>query len=214
MRVAVLGESAADERAVRILVAGVVGVEVQLVEGPPLRSRGWPSVRNSLPIVIRHLHYKTDAAGLVAVVDSDGPTVHAPLSTAPCHADCRLCSLRALAQSADARLSPVSQRPSLQFAIGLAVPAIKAWYCVGLDPRVTEAAWIQGHRSVPPRPAFSKTELKKLVYGTERPALRHQIVRAEEHAHRLVGDLARLRQDFPGGFGSFALELEGWRGSR
>lgn len=76
---------------------------------------------------------------------------------------------------------------------------------------MTEAAWIQGHRSIPPRPPYSKAESKKLTYGTERPTLQNQVVSAEEHARRLVGDLARLRQDFPGEFGSFALELEGWR---
>jgi hypothetical protein len=211
MRVAVLGESAADERAVRILVAGLLGVEVEPVEGPTLRSRGWPSVRASLPIVIRHLYYKTDAAGLVVVVDSDGPTVHMPMTTAPCHVECRLCSVRGATQMAMDRLSPVPGRRPLQVAVGLAVPAIEAWYAVGLDARVTEAAWIQGHQGVPPRPPYSKPALKARAYGTERPTLQHQIAGAEGHARRLLGHLDRLRQDFPGGFGSFALELEGWR---
>jgi hypothetical protein len=112
------------------------------------------------------------------------------------------------------RLSAISGRRPLQVAVGLAVPAIEAWYAVGLDARVTEAAWIQGHRGVPPRPPFSKLALKVLAYGTERPTLQHQIAKAEGHARRLLGDLARLRQDFPGGFGSFALELEGWRDAR
>jgi len=214
MRVAVLGESAADERALRILAAGVVGTDIELIEGPPLRSRGWPSVRTSLPVVIQHLYYQTDAVGLIAVVDSDGPIVHAPSAIPPCQPDCRMCALRAVAEASMARLSPVPQRPRLQVGIGLAVPAIEAWYCAGLEPRVTEAAWIQGHRAIPPRPPYSKTELKRLAYGTERLSLRDQIAKAEQHARRLAGDLARLRQDFPGGFGSFALELEGWRDTR
>jgi hypothetical protein len=139
MRVAVLGESAADERALRIIAAGVVGTEVEIIEGPRLRSRGWPSVRTSLPGVINHIHYRTDAIGLVVVVDSDGPTVQTPNSTPPCHPGCRTCSLRAVAVTALLKLAPVAQRPRLRVAIGLAVPAIEAWYCVGLDPRVTEA---------------------------------------------------------------------------
>jgi hypothetical protein len=32
----------------------------------------------------------------------------------------------------------------LKIAIGLAVPAIEAWLLCGVDPHITEAAWING----------------------------------------------------------------------
>ena len=65
MKVAVLSESPPDEAAIAILVEAALDASVERVAGPPLRSRGWPSVRSILPVVIKHLHFRTDADGLV-----------------------------------------------------------------------------------------------------------------------------------------------------
>ena len=54
MKVALLSESPADEAALRVLVEGVLRERVQFVE-PALRARGWPSVAQVLPAVLRHL---------------------------------------------------------------------------------------------------------------------------------------------------------------
>ncbi|HZP58845.1 MAG TPA: hypothetical protein VFB27_00875, partial [Opitutaceae bacterium] len=64
MNVAVLSESPADEAALRALVEAAFGEPVRPVTYA-LRARGWPSVAQVLPGVIRHLHFHTDADGLV-----------------------------------------------------------------------------------------------------------------------------------------------------
>jgi len=92
MKVAILSESPADEAVLRMLVDGIVGQPTEPVAPPPLRTRGWPSVRQMLPSVLKHLHYRTDAEGFVLVVDAN----HSPL---PSHPDdpppeaCRLLEL-------------------------------------------------------------------------------------------------------------------------
>ena len=99
MKVAILSESPPDESAIAILAGGVLGSPVERVEGPSLRSRGWPSVRSILPVVIKHLYFRTDADGLVVVVDSDTHVAHREGGTeAMCQEGCRLCELRIIAQ--------------------------------------------------------------------------------------------------------------------
>lgn len=210
MNLAVLSESAADEAAIRVLAQGILGVQTQTIPGPPLRSRGWPSVREVLQIVISHLHYKTDAFGLVVVVDSDGPVVHRPATPPPCSLECRLCELRATSVRAQRRLRPVAGRHRLHFAAGLAVPAIEAWYRTGVDPRVSEATWLQGYQSVPPKPPYTKSSLKRDVYGTDRPSQALQAKHAAAEAHRLLRHLDDLVVQFPGGFGSLVSDLRAW----
>ena len=81
MKVAVLSESPADEAAIRILVEGLLGRTIEPPPMPPIRSRGHDAVVASLPTVLKHLHYRTDAEALVVVLDSDRSPVHDPSST-------------------------------------------------------------------------------------------------------------------------------------
>ena len=124
MKVAILSESPPDESAIAILAGGVLGSPVERVEGPSLRSRGWPSVRSILPVVIKHLYFRTDADGLVVVVDSDAQVAHREGGTeAVCQEGCRLCELRIMAQRC---LQQLPSRPAprpLKVAVGLAVPS-------------------------------------------------------------------------------------------
>ncbi|MCI0587994.1 MAG: hypothetical protein L0323_14270, partial [Planctomycetes bacterium] len=107
--------------------------------------------------------------------------------------------------------SPTRQQP-LKIALGLAVPAIEAWYLHGTYPQVGEAAWRAGSESG--RFPFSVRELKERVYGTERPTLAVEVERATEAARRLSGRLAGFEEFFPGGFGALARDVRSWRGSR
>lgn len=52
MKLAVLGESTADETFIRIIAAAILGADTQNHEGPQPRSRGWPSVQQILRSVI------------------------------------------------------------------------------------------------------------------------------------------------------------------
>lgn len=91
--------------------------------------------------MITHLHFRTDADGLIVVVDSDSPIAHREGTAETLgQAGCRLCELRLVARSALQRLSARPVLRSLRVAVGLAVPAIEAWYRVGVDAAVTEAA--------------------------------------------------------------------------
>lgn len=210
MNVAILSESPADEAALRVLVEAVLEEPIQQVR-PGLRARGWPNVAQILPAVIRHLHFQTEADGLVVVVDCDDTVVHEAAHDAPgyFHPQCRLCQLRAVYRRTVKRLPRAHGRDRVLRCVGLAVPAIEAWYLCGADPDVGEAGWIAGQdRGVPP---YTRRELKWRVYGTDRPSLPLETSRALEAVRRQRGDPRRLEADFPGGFGSLARDLRGWR---
>jgi hypothetical protein len=165
---------------------------------PGFRARGWPNVAQVLPAVIRHLHFNTDADALVVAVDADDSVVHGAAHERPgyFHPQCRMCQLRAVHRQTTKKLPPARGRERLLRAVGVAVPAIEAWYLCGRDPTVTEAAWIDGNaRGARP---YSRAELKLRVYATERPSLAHEIDCAlrEVERHRL--DSRRLEHEFPG----------------
>lgn len=210
MKLAILSESPADEAALRVLVGYVLGEPLHLVT-PSLRARGWPSVEQVLPPILRHLHFNTDARGLAVVVDSDDSPVHTEAHEAPGyhHPLCRLCRLRAVFRRTMRNLPPARGRATPLRAIGLAVPAIEAWLLCGRDPQVTEAAWQAGQeRGAAP---YTRRDLKARVYGTMRPSLPQEIQRAVEEVSRHRGDVRRLENDFPHGFGALVRDLRSWK---
>ena len=212
MKVALLSESPADEAALRVLVEAVLAEPVALVQ-PGLRARGWPNVAQVLPAILRHLHFNTDADGLAVVVDADDSVVHTAEHEAPgyFHPRCRLCQLRGVFRRVQKRFPRLHGRDRVLRAVGLAVPAIEAWYLCGQDAQVTELAWLEGQgRGVPP---YTRRELKWRAYGTDRPGLAFEIQEALAGVGRHHGDLRRLEADFPHGFGAMARDLRGWRGA-
>lgn len=210
MRLAILSESPADEAAVRVWAGAVLG-EPCTVVAPALRARGWPNVEQVLPAVARHLHFHTDAAGLVIVVDSDDSPVHTAAHEAPGyhHPLCRICRLRAVFRRATRKLPPARGRAGVLRAVGLAVPAIEAWLLCGRAEGVTEAAWVEGQASG--RLPYTRRDLKWRVYGTTRPSLAWECERAVAAARRHGDDTRRLEHDFPQGFGVLARDLRSWR---
>ena len=210
MKVAVLSESPADEAAIRILIEGIVGRQTQSADTSQFRRGGVTRAFGILPAVLRHLHCRTDADALVVVVDSDRTPVHKPEHEQAGGADerCRLCKMRRTIDPVLARLRPVQGRPQIKIAVGIAVPAIEAWYRCGLDPHVTEAAWIA---SLPSGPfPYTTRSLKEDVYETSRPSLELETRRATKEAQRLTQDLQLLEQCFPTGFGALAREVRSW----
>ena len=209
MKLAILSESPADEAAIEVLVGAVLKERVERVR-PALRARGWPNVAQVMPAIIRHLHFNTDAAGLVVVVDSDDSVVHDADHERPTyfHPRCRMCQLRAIFRQTTKRLPPAHGRERLLRGVGIAVPALEGWYLCGKDDSVTEAAWVAGQHD--PFHPYTRRELKRRVYNTERPSLRHETVCAVREVRRQAGDLRRLENDFPG-FGFLAADLRAWR---
>ena len=205
LRLALLGESMVDEAALAILVEAVLGQPFEQVQ-PNLRARGWPSVVQILPAIVRHLHFNTDADGLVVLVDADDSEPHPPEHEAAgyFHPRCRLCQLRATVRRATKTLPPARGRARVMRAIGLAVPAAEAWYLCGVEDAVSEIGWCHGRENgLPP---YSRRELKARVYGTERPNLQQALQGATAAARRHARDTRRLEYDFPG-FSAMAMDL-------
>jgi len=210
MKVAILSESPADEAAIRILVDGLLGTKTGSVSHAGLRSRGWPSVRQVLPAVLLQLHYHTDADGFVLVVDSNGTPPHEADHEFPGKTDpkCRLCELRRIAQEILGKARPRQASAPLKTAIGLAIPSIEAWLRCDSDPHVSEAAWHNGMNSG--QLPYSTAQLKKDLYGTDRPSLAHETKAMTEAASRLASKLSVLETRFPRGFGAFVRDLRSW----
>ncbi len=208
MKLAVLSESPADEAAIVVLVEAVIGGHFKHVR-PGLRARGWPSVAQVLPSIIRHLHFNTDADGLVVVVDSDDSVVHNAEHDAPgyFHPQCRMCRLRAVFRQTTKKFPASHGRSRIFHGVGIAVPAVEAWYLCGCDEQVSESAWVagQGTGQLP----YTRAELKFRVYGTDRPNLQLEIQRAVEEVRRQRHDLRRLENDFPS-FAALARDIRGW----
>jgi hypothetical protein len=196
MKIALLSESPADEAALRVLVGALSHPTPEFVEAG-LRARGWPNVAQVMPAVLRHLHFNTDADALAVVVDSDDSVVHTANHNAPgyFHPHCRMCQLRAVYRQTTKRYPPAHGRGRVLRVIGIAVPAVEAWYLCGRDSRVSEEAWVRGQETG--RPPYSRAELKWRVYGTDRPSLPQETACAVREVQRLSRDLRRLENDFP-----------------
>jgi len=212
MKVAILSESSADQAAVEILAGALLGRPIERV-GLPLRTppAGWPRVLQVLPNVIPALHYGTDAEALIVVADSDyAPLVGDVPDPLPPGADrCRLRLLRDSARRACEALRPAGGRDRIRVAIGVAVPTVEAWYLCGIDSAVSEHAWLGslGSRRQP----YTKLELKRRKYDTDRPQRSLGTERAVENARRLAGQLNWLEKKFPRGFGALAADVRSWR---
>lgn len=209
MKVAILSESPADEAALRVLVEAALGERTQFV-APGLRARGWPNVGQLLPAVVRHLHFQTDADALVVVVDADDSVVHTEEHERPdyFHPQCRMCGLRAVFRRTVRKLPPAHGRARVLRGVGVAVPAVEAWYLSGRDPSVSELAWTDGQSRG--RLPYTRAELKWRVYGTDRPSLPHEIQCALREVERQRRDTRRLEADFPG-FALLAQDVRAWR---
>jgi hypothetical protein len=210
MKLAVFSESPADEAAIRILTDALLGRPTEPADLPSLRTRGWPSVRQLLPIVIKDLYYGFHADALVVVVDSDHSPVHLPAHNLPGGAalKCRLCELRTVVNETLRKLRPVQNRTLLRIGVGQAVPSLEAWLRCGHDPHVTEAAWLVALRDQ--QFPYDVRNLKTAVYGTHRPHLAMETECVVREATRLAEDLSALETWFPNGFGALADAIRSW----
>ena len=143
---------------------------------------------------------------LVVVVDSDDSVVHTSDHDRPgyFHPLCRMCQLRAVYRQTMKKLPPARGRERVVRTIGVAVPAIEAWYLSGRDASVSEAAWLVGQETG--QLPYTRAHLKVRVYGTDRPGLPLQTACAVREAERQHKDTRRLEHDFPG-FAALAADL-------
>ncbi len=215
MKVAIIGESPADEAAYGVLVESILGNPVERID-PSLRRRpsGWPHVIQRLPSIIKYLYHSTNAHRMVIVVDSDHTPLHGPShdDEEGSEPDCRLCQMRWLIARETSRLPTLATRSKLLTAAGLAVPCLEAWLLCGTDKRASEATWRQflHERADAGRIRQWKLELKQKVYGTDRPGLERETRCGVNQAQRLAANLDILRHHFPGGFGPSESDLKHW----
>jgi hypothetical protein len=146
---------------------------------------------------------------LIVVVDSDETAAHdrSHEDAGYVHSDCRCCLLHSTIQGLQKQL-PARAKASLKIAVGLAVPAIEAWYQCGIDVHSTEARFM---REDPNTLYELRRELKRKTYGSV-PApgvtLRRKAV---EECTRLAKDLDMFERLFPIGFGMLARSLRSWK---
>ena len=210
MKVAYFAESPADQTALTILTEAILGQQTESVIHAGLRQRGWPAVRNVLRSVLMELHYHTDAEGFVLIVDANGSTAHSALHEKPngLEPKCRLCQLRRIVSEMQHQVRPRVNQAPLKIALGLAVPAIEAWLLCGVDPHVTEVAWVNGLKEgILP---YSKEQLKVQAYGTSHPSLVIETEAMKAAAVRLTQNLTSVESLFPNGFGNLVKDLKGW----
>ena len=209
MKITIFSESPNDEAALRILVEAILGEEIEEVPRPnTLKSRGFASVENELPVVINATYYKTDAEGLVVVYDSDDTPVHQKEHPKNEAERCRFCFLERTISSVVRNIKPRPERKPLKIAFGIAVPSIEAWYSCGTNLAVSEDAWKRKLAGETVR--YDRTSLKQKVYGA-RPFKRKQIETATNEATRLAENLELLEEAFPEGFGNLMREIKLWR---
>ncbi len=210
MKVAIFSESPDNEIAIRILVDRILGQQTGAARLLELQTRGWSGVRGSLSAVLTDLHNRREAEALVVVADTDDSPVHQVEHEQPSslELECRLCYLRDVIRRTQARLKPRAGQGPIKTAVGVAVSAIEAWYLCDIDPRATEAAWIQGLQSK--HSPYSRDEFKKVVYKFARPSRAMRTQCASEAATRLVQGLPLLEKNFPIGFGALVRDLKTW----
>ncbi len=210
MKIGFYSESVADQAALAVFTEGILGEPPEPID-MALEGHGLTSVLSLLANVFRGVYYNSDAQGLVVVVDCDDTELHSPDHDKPdCEGKrCRLCQARAIVAGAEKNLKRRQGRTELKVAFGLAVPAIEAWYLVGKNHQVGEAAWIVGlnAKNLP----FRRRELKQLVYGTDRPSIELETDRAKEEARRILDNITAIEMAFPAGFGSMAREIRSWK---
>ncbi len=210
MKIGFYSESVADQAALAVFAEGILGEPPEPIE-MALEGHGVSTVLSLLANVYRGVYYNSDAEGLVVVVDCDDTAMHSLDHGKPevTSGDCRFCQAQAIVEKTKKHLKPRNGRPSLKVAIGLAVPAIEAWYLVGENHQVGEAAWKVGLESNQ-RP-FTRRQLKRLVYNTDRPSLELETECAVAEARRILEDLKAIETAFPAGFGSMAKEIRSWK---
>jgi hypothetical protein len=176
-----------------------------------LAAHGVTHVLTALDGVFRGVHYNSDAEGLVVVVDADNSPIHTSAHDQPGAAedDCRLCKIRKIIERARKQLKPRSGRGALKVAIGLAVPAIEAWYLAGVTHEVGELPYAVSVEAGGKR--FSRSQLKEMVYKTVIPSLELETECAVREARRIAANIETIEGAFPVGFGLMAKEIRSWR---
>ncbi|MGE0482296.1 MAG: hypothetical protein AB7Q17_17700 [Phycisphaerae bacterium] len=213
MKLALLAESSYDEKSLGTVLTGALGAGTAPAAGTPVaRNPGWPAVLNILPNVVRAAYFNSDGDALVVLADGNGDTLHTPAHNSVRDPLCRVCMLR---QAADAAVAGCVRKPRpagvpLRVGIAVAYPAIEAWYLCGERPEMSEAHWARFLAQNPSGVTERKRQLKRLLYGTDRPSTAQIAEKSQAAAARLAANITPLVELFPMGFGAMFHDLTSW----
>ncbi len=198
--VAILSESPADEACIAIIAEAVIGAPIVPFQ-PPLHRRpnGWPSVLNLLPVLTWYLYHRTNAEGLIVVVDADDTSVH------PDGKDNRRNQIRHCLEGIVRKFDSSRAFPT---AVGVAAPALEAWLLAQRHPKINERPW---HAlTVPGNGRPLRQQYKRMLYHTHSPSLQLSTRRMVAAAHQMTPHLDSIAKRFPYGLKSLISDLREW----
>jgi hypothetical protein len=198
MKFAFISESPADNAALRAFCETLIGGHpIECVESLVRIPGGWTEVIKKLPPALRALRYGTDADVVVVSIDSDSTDLTPGSSTN------RLDLLKEIIKKNLSPRSPADR--NLRAISGIAVPAIEAWWLAHNHSDISEIAWLERKKQ---RPAYDKLELKRRLYGTERPSISLETDRMVCAAREAARHPDELCKKFPQGLASLVREIQ------
>jgi hypothetical protein len=212
MKIAFFGESKSDDVTVKKIVERILNDEVEETDiRKRLIFRSSSHLDRNLDVVIRSIHFSSDAEFLVICSDSDDFPVHIAEHDKKENEKCRLCSLRKAVKRSLAKLSNVPNKRMLKVAIGVPVPALEAWLLFKTNPQVSENTWIKklaGEKGI----KYDRKTLKRELYGGEHISEDKRIEISLKAVERIAENnlLDDLETAFPLGFGSLSNEVKSW----
>lgn len=214
MKITIFSESPTDEAALKILIEGIIGAEIEEVPYPNrLRSRG-SGVLRDVPAVLRGVYYNTEAEFLVIVRDSDDRPIHRKEHDEPNNKEtknCRYCELHKAVKSTLENLTVTQGKENFKVAVGVAVPAIESWLLCDVNPHVSEATWLNKQEEKDFSTYNDRQYLKTELYGSKIASSENMIKFGTEAAKRLAENTEQLETLFPEGFGNMANEIRSWK---
>lgn len=212
MKVAFFSESKADETVLKNFVEEISEAEIEEKDiRKNLQFRSSSHLIKNLPVVIRSVHYSSDADFLVISSDSDDTPVHIAQHETIENEQCHLCCLQKIVQKSLAELQDFEGKQMLKIAIGIPVPAIEAWLLFGKNLHVSENYWIRFQNGEKIR--YDRKKLKVELYGGDRIPEVKRIEISLKAIQRIVENdlLEGLEENFPQGFGKMADEVRNWK---
>ncbi|HVE83300.1 MAG TPA: hypothetical protein VND93_10655 [Myxococcales bacterium] len=161
MKVAFCVEDESDERVACALLSKISGTTIELDTFQFSRG-GWTNALNIAPAVAWHA-YRAGLAGAIFMIDNDGvEPEHSDQHDSAPHDRCRLCMLRAAAETRKPGSQSRLELPPLWFLFAVPVQTLEAWLLLARGERVDRVRHLGKSGS-------ERRALKRLLYGTDTP---------------------------------------------
>ncbi len=187
MKFAFISESGVDEAALAAFCAARLGREIEHVPCRVRVRRGWPALKHTLGPALRSFKF-TDVGHIVVCADGDGTDPYLP-------------------DNRRAQLEQIVTQTGMtsRVVVALAVPIIEAWWLAPKHPELHERGWFDRCTR---HPGYEKLELKRRLYGTDRPLGPDMLRIMPEAARAAARHHEQLASRFPLGLGPLLTRLE------